>query len=94
MTLAKVTWLAKSQPRPLSGWLRCYVQQLSPCKETPRLLVLICERAEDWVGGGWGGREGGPQAHGVLVGRPRREWEGCQALPRVLAHLRWGVARA
>ena len=52
------------------------------------------ERAADWVGGGWGGREGGPQDHGVLVGRPRREGEGCQALPRVLAHLRWGVARA
>lgn len=44
MTLAKVTQLAKPQPRPLSGRLRCPVQKLSPCKETPGLLVLFCKR--------------------------------------------------
>ena len=56
--------------------------------------LLQEERPEDWVGGGWEGREGGPQVHRVLEGRPRREGEGCQGLPRALAHLGWRAARA
>lgn len=67
MTLAKVTWL--EAPASTLEWM-----DEMPCAATislqrdPQITGshLQEERAEDWVVGGWGGEEGGPQAHRVL----------------------------